>query len=351
MYKQDMILVLGLLLLQGINLKENGMPTSRELQIRNITRPETCFVLSHVKILFKKTFFRESVMGSLAPGFLNHCALTYFPMSVSEEYKNDVLSHPLYERICITSLVNRMIDLGGASFISYLDREQDRSRVVKAFIISDKLFGISDLWAGIEKKKSLDWRSRRKMLAKVRNLLYASMDYFLYCMGDLEKALQKLGVYQGNLDLLVKHHDEILHKTSHEDRLDIVTKLRNYIHVIEVADPSNLLSFAKAYSTMLRQSHMEWFMRHVHEVNGSDDWEKMLAEGLRRKLNTCLRNFALHMLKSANCAEFFPLQLKNGTMQIFSRNMGLLRESKTMNLERASVIVLDFERAVCALKS
>ena len=130
-----------------------GLPDSVEMTARleaghGLTRPELAVLLAWSKI----TLFDDLVASELPddPTFL-HTLENYFPEAI-RKYGESIAAHPLRREIISTVLANRLLDTGGAVFLSRLRESTDCTNAVitRAFEIARQLLSLEEFHDAIQ---------------------------------------------------------------------------------------------------------------------------------------------------------------------------------------------------------
>ncbi len=114
-----------------------------------LTRPELAVLLAYAKMALY-----DDLLASDLPddGRLVDDLALYFPERLRERYASVIADHPLRREIIATKVTNSMINQVGATFINAL-RDQtgaDSAEIARAYTIVRDVFGLRDLWHGIE---------------------------------------------------------------------------------------------------------------------------------------------------------------------------------------------------------
>ncbi|MFN3817239.1 MAG: NAD-glutamate dehydrogenase, partial [Brevundimonas sp.] len=130
-----------------------ALPTDAELDRRardgaGLTTPELSMLLAHAKISLAR-----SVIASDLPDepWVREILRGYFPRELRERFGDHLGEHPLRREIVATVLVNTVVDLGGITFAHRALEETgcDPADVVRAAVVADRVFGLSDLTARV----------------------------------------------------------------------------------------------------------------------------------------------------------------------------------------------------------
>lgn len=144
-------------------------------QLRNIglTRPELSVIMA-----YSKNDIYDELIASNMPDeeYFEVDLLRYFPAVMQEEYREEILQHPLRREIIATSVSNSIVNRLGTSF--YLRMKEDTGMqgcdVARAYAIARDSFNMREIWAQIESLsgKNIKPKEGGKAIALVQTELY-----------------------------------------------------------------------------------------------------------------------------------------------------------------------------------
>ncbi|HEY1708994.1 MAG TPA: NAD-glutamate dehydrogenase [Rhizomicrobium sp.] len=158
------------------------LPDEEELRRRaqaskGLTRPELSVLLAYAKL----DLFAETIGTDLPddPHFLSTLA-SYFPEALAKRFPDEMEHHRLRREIIATVLANRIVNLGGPTFVYRMKESSGTGdvKVARAFVVADGGFGLSALKARID---ALDG----KIEANIQTSMY----------GDIAELLRRLGLW------------------------------------------------------------------------------------------------------------------------------------------------------------
>jgi glutamate dehydrogenase len=138
---------------------------------QGLTRPELAVLLAYSKIsLYNKIM--ESGLVELP--FYHHHLIQYFPDLMQEEFKQDILEHPLRREIIATVLANALVNRVGPTFVYEMSQATNCSisDVVHAFFIAAEALELNKWWDDIDQIDDL-------MCADLQNKAYERISFIL----------------------------------------------------------------------------------------------------------------------------------------------------------------------------
>ena len=119
----------------------------RKAQGAGLTVPELAVVLAYTKMSLTEQFLAEDI-SELSMRDVLHA---YFPAQLRDRFVDAIDMHPLRREIIATSIVNRVVNRNGATFVFRLQEETHASvgDVIRAHIAASRLFQADDLWDAI----------------------------------------------------------------------------------------------------------------------------------------------------------------------------------------------------------
>ena len=149
-----------------------------------LTSPELAVLLAYAKIDVTRSL-NDSDFG-LDP-WCDHIVTSYFPDSLSEWGRENILNHPLRVPIVNTVIANQLINIGGITFVFRAVEETGANpvEVVKAALAAMRIFGIDTTWQWInELPITVSIRARVALHLEVRRLLDRAVRWFLQHRGS-----------------------------------------------------------------------------------------------------------------------------------------------------------------------
>ena len=138
----------------ALDRQTEGLASSEALGRRTsegmgLTRPELAVLLSSTKLVLQEAIEQSSLPDDPSVADL---LLDYFPSAMRKKFKAQIEGHQLRREIIATALANRFVNRMGFVHPFELSEEEGvgLADVTAAFIVADRLFGASELWAELE---------------------------------------------------------------------------------------------------------------------------------------------------------------------------------------------------------
>ncbi len=131
----------------------------RTARRQGLTRPEIAVLLAYSKRALFKNLLASDVPDD--PQLVRDIGL-YFPPMLRERYGERMPGHRLQREITATYLANSLTNRVGPTFVETIATEKGVApdRIVRAYLVCREVFGLPDLWNGIEE---LDNRVRAEV--------------------------------------------------------------------------------------------------------------------------------------------------------------------------------------------
>ncbi|WP_084478305.1 NAD-glutamate dehydrogenase [Nocardia jejuensis] len=306
----------------GLDRVLEALPSDQEMRRRidagtGLTSPELATLLAHVKLSLK----RELLAGSLPDHPVFTATLpAYFPAPLRERFGTALQQHPLRRQIITTTLVNRVVDYGGTTYVFRLAEETGASTedAVRAFTAVAQIFDLHDLWQRIrttpmptqtrdelelETKRTLD-RSARWMLTNRPQPLAISADITRY--QHEMRALSPLipGQQPGWIaDTLLARSRAAIDRGAPPDLAEAVFLLIHRYPLLDVIDIAELADretrdVMSLYYALDQHFDIQRLLDAVATLERSDRWRTLARLALRDDLYDSLRALTLDVLNT-----------------------------------------------------
>ncbi|MHB1164793.1 MAG: NAD-glutamate dehydrogenase [Candidatus Nanopelagicales bacterium] len=164
------------------------LPDDEELRTRRLageglTSPELAVLLAYAKIWLTEQLGSSGIADEPYFGTLLR---SYFPPALADAYAEGLDGHPLRAQIVSTVTGNRLLNIGGITFVFRAMEETGASavEVVRAAWASMAIFGIPQIWQGINEQDNLIPASAQCALhLENRRLLDRATRWFLNTRG------------------------------------------------------------------------------------------------------------------------------------------------------------------------
>jgi glutamate dehydrogenase len=152
------------------------LPSGKELEERRankqgLTTPELAVLLAYTKIVLAD----ELLQGDLAEDpFLRSDLISYFPSKMRQQYRNQMLGHPLRREIIITQIVNGLVNFAGTTFYHRLSLETNATadELVLAHFVCREIYNANAILEAVDALDiAVDASIQTDMRLSVRTLI------------------------------------------------------------------------------------------------------------------------------------------------------------------------------------
>jgi glutamate dehydrogenase len=171
----------GIIQRQIDNLPDDEELLERARRGEGLWKPELAVCLAGVKRWVKGELDQSKLTGD---PILENFLLAYFPKRLREEYRSEILSHPLGNNIISTQITNELIDALGITFVHRMCSAHSTSptNVMKATLAADALLQARELR---EEVRHLPSSNRNKtILAFLQEIHEALRDIAAWIIGN-----------------------------------------------------------------------------------------------------------------------------------------------------------------------
>jgi len=209
------------------------------------TRPEYAVILAYGKIFLKQHL--------LASDYLDHPIfekdlINYFPTPLREEFREDILKHPLRREIIATQLTNRIVARMGGTFIYAMHEASNApyADIAKSFVLTEALFGLEKIYeAGEKMDYKVDFKTQHAVYKVARELGWDSTFWFLTKYDGKLDFDEVIATYDNGIGTIRGKLDNILHghmKGVYQERVASYTKQGVPAKVADMVSKHSMLS-------------------------------------------------------------------------------------------------------------
>ena len=334
----------------ALDRQTEGLASSEALGRRTsegmgLTRPELAVLLSSTKLVLQEAIEQSSLPDDPSVADL---LLDYFPSAMRKKFKAQIEGHQLRREIIATALANRFVNRMGFVHPFELSEEEGvgLADVTAAFIVADRLFGASELWAELETAAMLEdvriylfrhmagaLRSQMADLIRVGastippgELITSLQDRVKRLMTGSEELLTDASIRQSNklraefVDMGAP--DKLAARVTHLYDLDGAVGLASLSRSAEI----DVRELTAAFTDLGERIGLDWAQSTSAMMNPSDVWERLLVAGLSRDFQQMRLEF-LRRLSRRKDAKKDPV----GTVAIWAEeHAAAIRQFRTM---------------------
>lgn len=138
---------------RGLNRELEALPSEKEIARRaeaglGLASPELATLMAHVKLTLKAAVLAtdlpdQDVFAARLP--------QYFPQVLQQRFGAEIRQHQLRREIVTTMLINDVVDTAGITYAYRITEDAGVEAVdaVRAYVATDAIFGVGDLWRRI----------------------------------------------------------------------------------------------------------------------------------------------------------------------------------------------------------
>lgn len=173
------------------NLPDDEEFATRRAAGEALTSPELAVLLAYAKI----SLLAELNDTNLADDPWFEKTLTdYFPPRMRDEFIQEITSHPLRSQIINTEITNRLLNIGGVTFVFRAQEETGATavQIVKAALTGIEVFSIDQMWDWVNAlDNEIPTTAQSALQLETRRLLDRATRWFLQTRtGDIDIAEQ-----------------------------------------------------------------------------------------------------------------------------------------------------------------
>ncbi|MBX7487231.1 NAD-glutamate dehydrogenase [Qipengyuania sp. GH25] len=334
----------------ALDRQTEGLASSEALGRRTsegmgLTRPELAVLLSSTKLVLQEAIEQSSLPDDPSVADL---LLDYFPSAMRKKFKAQIEGHQLRREIIATALANRFVNRMGFVHPFELSEEEGvgLANVTAAFIVADRLFGASELWAELETAampedvriylfRHMAGALRSQMADLIRvgastippgELITSLQDRVKRLMTGSEELLTDASIRQSNklraefVDMGAP--DKLAARVTHLYELDGAVGLASLSRSGEI----DVRELTAAFTDLGERIGLDWAQSTSAMMNPSDVWERLLVAGLSRDFQQMRLEF-LRRLSRRKDAKKDPV----GTVAIWAEeHAAAIRQFRTM---------------------
>lgn len=152
-----------------------NLPSDRTLEIRmeqgiGLTKPELSVLVAHAKISLTESLLQGSAIDE---PWSEKYLLEYFPVALREDFKAEILKHPLRREIAATVIANSIINRGGITTVWRAVEESGAAidDIVKATVIAIDAGKLENLYQKVDELGPEKWDIRIDLLKEIRRYI------------------------------------------------------------------------------------------------------------------------------------------------------------------------------------
>jgi glutamate dehydrogenase len=343
-----------------------ALPSEKELDARaaageGLTSPELAVLLAYSKI----DLAEELLAVGLADDEVFLPVLTqYFPSPVVDKSGDLLWRHPLRREIITTSVVNRIINHGGISFVFRAGEETgaDAADIARGFVCARTVFDLPNLQQRVESTDGLIPASAQAALRlETRRLLDRAARWFLSggsqidvasVINDVRPVVQELlpavpELLQGpERDRWVRRRDELQALGAPADlAADCAILLHAFslLDIVRIAQSRKVDAgdTAQIYYRLSARFDIDDILTRISSLPRSDRWDALSRAAMRYDLYEALRSLTMSVMDTTDAgsaAQARILMWEEANASIIDRAQQTLDEIKSHESNDLSTI-------------
>lgn len=302
------------------------LPDDEELNTRRIageglTSPELAVLVAYSKIELTRTL-NESTLGN--DPWCDQLVLDYFPTELVENYRDEILTHPLRSEIANTVIANKLVNIGGTTFIFRAVEETGANpvEVVMAALAAIEIFGIDTTWKWInELPASVPVSTQISLYLEVRRLLDRAVRWFLQnrgsgidIAGEIDLYGSALRDYAPEVAGALKGHEAERFNRMLESFIELgapsqlARRAADGLYVFSLLDITEIsarthISMPDAidlYFSLSEQFEIDRLLIKISELPRGDRWTALARQAVRTDLYTVLAELTLRVIEATD---------------------------------------------------
>ncbi|MDL9938536.1 NAD-glutamate dehydrogenase [Gordonia sp. ABSL1-1] len=307
----------------GVDLRLEALPEPLELRKRfagelhrGLTSPELATLLAHVKLQAKA----DLLAGDLPDNDVFQRRLAdYFPQPLRTKYAEAIRSHRLRREIVATTLVNDVVEQGGVTHLYRLGEGSGctTDEAVRAYVVTDRVFGLDDLFARI-RHTAAPSAVIDEMMLYARRLLFRSSRWMIGFRPQPQAIAAETTRYGGRIGDLSTHMSEWFGASTIRDvdgraahyrergvpddlAYDVAVSLHRFclLDIIDVADIAerDAVEVGALYFAVMEHFGLEELLTAVSNLDFGDRWHALARLALRDDMHGALRALTMTVLE------------------------------------------------------
>ncbi len=308
-------------------LADSDVLARRAADGHGLTRPELAVLLSSAKLVLQDALEHSDVVDDPA---LVEELLDAFPAPMRQRFTADIEGHRLRREIVATKLANRVVNRLGLIHPFELAEEEGASlaHVVAAFVAAERLFGLGEIWRGIETAPMSEGarimlfdRAASAIADQMADLLRQGAGSVMpsQLVAELHAGVGELGSEVARLlpaeaqRQSQRMRGELARAGAPDDLAQAVTRLYDMdgaTGLARLARDSGVSASAvtAAFTDLGARMGLDWAQVTAARMSPSDPWERLLVNGLARDF----QQMRLEFLRRAVAAKHDPAKAVAG---------------------------------------
>jgi glutamate dehydrogenase len=290
------------------------LPTDSQMdamhaQGQGLTSPELSVLMAYVKIDLTRDRANDEIVNE---PWCQEILKNYFPSGVRVKYADLMATHPLRKEIISTVMINDMVNRAGTTYAWRAAEESGAgtSEILRAFVVSREVFGLSQLWTDLEKLDGLvSTNCQTELFLESRRLLDRATRWFLQSRGGRLNVEEEIAKFAPIVAKLTNSVPGLLRGVERQRADDIAKKYQaqgvpanlairtgsfldefSLLDIIEIAnrEKSSPENVAELYFALSERYDIDRMLFHITALARDDRWTAYARSALRSDLYVAL---------------------------------------------------------------
>ncbi|WP_125078431.1 NAD-glutamate dehydrogenase [Mycobacterium sp. P7213] len=309
---------------RGLNRALEALPSEKEIARRaeaglGLASPELATLMAHVKLTLKAAVLstdlpEQDVFAARLP--------QYFPQVLQQRFGPEIRQHQLRREIVTTMLINDVVDTAGITYAFRITEDAGVELIdaVRAYVATDAIFGVGELWRRIRaagERDGLPVAVTDRMTLDLRRLIDRAGRWLLnyrpqpLAVGaEINRFAEQVAALSPRMsewlrgddaDIVAKHISEF--ETQGVPRglaTDVALGLYRYslLDVIDVADITerDADEVADTYFALMDRLGADGLLTAVAQLPRDDRWHALARLAIRDDIYNSVRSLCLDVL-------------------------------------------------------
>jgi len=278
-------------------------------QGQGLTSPELSVLMAYVKIDLTRDRANDEIVNE---PWCQEILKNYFPSGVRVKYADLMATHPLRKEIISTVMINDMVNRAGTTYAWRAAEESGAgtSEILRAFVVSREVFGLSQLWTDLEKLDGLvSTNCQTELFLESRRLLDRATRWFLQSRGGRLNVEEEIAKFAPIVAKLTNSVPSLLRGVERQRADDIAKKYQaqgvpanlairtgsfldefSLLDIIEIAnrEKSSPENVAELYFALSERYDIDRMLFHITALARDDRWTAYARSALRSDLYVAL---------------------------------------------------------------
>jgi len=292
---------------------------TRRLAGEGLTSPELSVLLAYAKIWLTRELNESTIADE---PFFARAVDSYFPVALHDRFGEGMHQHPLRREIISTVTVNRLINIGGITFVFRAMEETGASpvAVVRAASAAIEVFNIASVWNQINAQDNLiPSQAQTALHLESRRLLDRATRWFLQTRGgqlDVEGEIREfksvvaehadnvpamlLGVEQERFDRLRRR---FVAAGTPEDLASATASALDVFSLLDITDiciraGESVDTVIPLYFTITERYDIDKTLVSITDLARGDRWSALARQALRSDLYAAVAGLTSRVVRS-----------------------------------------------------